>query len=315
MTLLVIGIVLGLGALVVLVFFVLAPPAPRVPLARRMAPGEAHVGLLEKASTRTLDAVERAVRGRSRLFSADDLELAGVRSSPSGYLLATTVVAIVLAGIGALLGFGSLWSIVLATLFAGLAVLGAKIVLVVRASARRAKFTEQLDDTLQLLSGNLRAGYGLAQSIDAVSRNAEEPTTTEFARIINESRLGRDLGDALAATATRMRSDDFEWVAQAIGINHETGGNLAEVLQQVGATIRERSQIRRQVRALSAEGRLSAIVLIVLPLAVFGLVMIISPGYLSFFFGSVFGVIAIMVAVVLLVVGSVWMLAVTRVRF
>ena len=80
----------------------------------------------------------------------------------------------------------------------------------------------------------------------------------ELARVVNETRLGRDLADALAVTAQRMQSDDFEWVAQAIAINAETGGNLAEVLDQVGRTIRERNQIRRQVTALSAEGRLSA---------------------------------------------------------
>ena len=89
-----------------------------------------------------------------------------------------------------------------------------------------------------------------------------------------------------------MQSDDFEWVAQAIAINRETGGNLAEVLDQVGKTIRERNQIRRQVRALSAEGRLSAIILVALPIGVFLFLLFVQPTYLSFFFTNLIGIIA-----------------------
>ena len=103
----------------------------------------------------------------------------------------------------------------------------------------------------------------------------------ELARVVNETRLGRNLADSLAVMAQRMQSDDFEWVAQAIAINQETGGNLAEVLDQVGKTIRERNEIRRQVKALSAEGRLSAIVLVALPIVIFLVLLIVQPTYFS----------------------------------
>ncbi|HWH97027.1 MAG TPA: type II secretion system F family protein, partial [Pseudolysinimonas sp.] len=141
------------------------------------------------------------------------------------------------------------------------------------------------------------------------------PTSEEFARAVNQTRIGRDLDDALADTAARMRSDDFMWTAQAISINRQTGGNLAEVLVQVGATIRERNQIRRQVRALSAEGRLSATVLICLPIAVALALLVVQPGYLAVFVESIIGVLALVVAVILGIVGSLWMLAVVRVKF
>ena len=101
-----------------------------------------------------------------------------------------------------------------------------------------------------------------------------------------------------------MRSDDFKWVAQAIAINRETGGNLAEMLDQVGRTIRERNQIRRQVQALSAEGRLSGIILILLPIVVFFAFSFIQPDYFALFFTNVLGIIALVVAVILLIVGS-----------
>ena len=113
-----------------------------------------------------------------------------------------------------------------------------------------------------------------------------------------------------------MRSDDFNWAAQAIAINRETGGNLAETLQRTAATIRERNQIRRQVKALSAEGRLSAIILITLPIAVFILVLAppaVLPGavlrvHLSAGWRSAF-------AVVLMIIGTVWMFFAVRVKF
>ena len=151
-----------------------------------------------------------------------------------------------------------------------------------RTSRRRAKFADQLDDTLQLIAGGLRAGHGLIRSgRRGRAATPTRPTSEELARVVNETRLGRDLADALAVTAQRMQSDDFEWVAQAIAINRETGGNLAEVLDQVGKTIRERNQIRRQVSALSAEGRLSAIVLVALPIVVFLFLAVIQPTYFA----------------------------------
>ena len=100
-----------------------------------------------------------------------------------------------------------------------------------------------------------------------------------------------------------MQSEDFDWVAQAIAINAETGGNLAEVLDQVGKTIRERNQIRRQVRALSAEGRLSGIILVALPIGLFLFFSIIQPTYIRVFFQSIIGIIAMIVAAILLIIG------------
>ena len=108
------------------------------------------------------------------------------------------------------------------------------------------------------MAGSLRAGHSLLRAVDSVASEADAPTSEEFARIVNETRVGRDLNDALDEVAERMGSDDFTWVAQAIAIHREVGGNLAEVLDAVGHTIRERNAIRRQVKALAAEGKLSA---------------------------------------------------------
>lgn len=310
-----IGTVLVLAALLVVVFFVAAPPAPRVALARRLPPGQQRVSALTKVTDRTVAAIESASKGRRALFDEEELRLAGVAMSPSTFLFLVFLGMVVLGIGGAALGFESLWAIPLAVVFALLAPLAAKLLLSVRTSQRRAKFADQLDDTLQLVSGNLRAGYGTVQALDAVARDADEPTKEEFARIVNQTRIGRDLGDALDDTSERMRSDDFMWTAQAIAINRETGGNLSEVLDHVGETIRERNHIRRQIKSLSAEGRLSAIVLLVLPVVVFLAVLIIQPTYISVLFTTLLGIGALVVAGVLQIVGVLWMLAVVRVRF
>jgi len=112
-----------------------------------------------------------------------------------------------------------------------------------------------------------------------------------------------------------MGSDDFVWVTQAIAINREVGGNLAEVLDGVGHTIRERNQIRRQVKALAAEGKLSALVLMALPFGIVAFLLIASPGYLVKFTESLIGYILIAVAALLLVVGGLWMRKVVSFKF
>ena len=310
------GIAIALLAALVLLFFVIAPPPPRVAVDRRRAPGVEHVSSLTKVAERTTAAIDSALsRRKTRLFGAAELELAGISTEPSGFVVMVASAASVLALIGTVLGFASGTSILLALLFALLAPIGAKVLLSVRTSKRRAAFADQLDDTLQLIAGGLRAGHGLMRAIDAVSREADAPTSEELARVVNETRLGRSLPDALDITAARMQSEDFEWAAQAITINQEAGGNLAEVLDRVGETIRERNQIKRQVRALSAEGRLSGIILIVLPIAVFLFLAVVQPGYFQPFFETLVGIIALVVAGLLLIVGSIWMMFTVRVRF
>ena len=126
-------------------------------------------------------------------------------------------------------------------------------------------FGTGLADTLQLMSGSLSAGLSLAQSVDTIVREGAEPIASEFRRVVIESRLGVTLEDSLEGVAQRMESRDFGWVVMAIRIQREVGGNLAELLLTVAATLREREYLRRHVRALSAEGRLSCYVLGGLP--------------------------------------------------
>jgi len=310
------GIAIGLAAVLIAIFMVISPPMPRVPLERRRAPGTPTISALTRATDSTVEAIAGAMRRRGRaLFTADELEQAGMRMQPPAFTLMVISVALVLALAGLVLSRGTVWVLLVMAFCAALAPLGAKVLLGLRAGRRRAKFADQLDESLGLLAGGLRAGHSLLRAVKATAQETESPTAEEFARIVNETRIGRDLGEALDNTASRMRSEDFRWVAQAIAINREAGGNLSEVLDRVGHTIRERNQIRRQVKALAAEGKLSAWILILLPIAVFGFLMLTQPSYFNAFLGSIVGIIALIVAVILLVAGSLWMMAAVKVKF
>lgn len=310
------GVLLVVVALLVTVFLVVAPPAPKVPLERRRAPGAVQTSRLTRATDFTVGAIDSAMsKSRQSRFGTEPLEQAGIRMGPSSFILMVACAAAVLAALGLLLGGFSIWTLPLMIFLAAMAPVGAKILLAFRSSKRRARFADQLDDALTLLAGGLRAGHSLLRAIDAVSQEIQPPTSEEFARVVNETRIGRDLGEALDNTARRMRSEDFRWVAQAIAINREVGGNLSDVFDEVGHTIRERNQIRRQVKALSAEGKLSAYVLIALPIGVFAFLLFTQPTYFSGFLTNVFGILALLVAVMLLIVGSLWLMVVVRVKF
>ncbi len=310
------GIAISLLAALALLFLVIAPPAPRVARERRIAPGMEHVSALQQVTAKTTAVVDTAMKAdRRRLFGAEELELAGVRSTPGQFLILVASGASVLALFGVILGLANGSSLLLGALFAALAPVVAKVILVVRTSRRRAKFADQIDDAVQLMAGSLRAGHGLSTAIAAVANDADLPMSEELTRVVNESRLGRPLPESLAITSQRMQSKDFDWIAQAIAINAETGGNLAEVLDQVGKTIRERNQIRRQVAALSAEGRLSGMILVALPIGVFLFLSLIRPDYTAVFFQNIIGILALGVAVILLILGSIWLAFTVRVKF
>ncbi|MGY1662957.1 type II secretion system F family protein [Geodermatophilus sp. SYSU D00705] len=308
-------LLLGLAALtgaLLLVALVVLPTGPRrVPLSRldpQVAPPSS---ALAGASAAAGAAVERALvkRGRGAAGTAA-LERAGMTIALPDLVLTVGLATVVLGALGFLAG-GVLAGLVLAAL----PPVGARLLLAVRTARRRAAFADQLDDSLQLMASSLRAGHSLLRAVDSVATEAAAPTSEEFARIVNETRVGRDLGDALDEVAERMGSDDFRWTAQAIAIHREVGGNLAEVLDTVGHTIRERNAIRRQVKALSAEGKLSAVVLMALPFGVLGFISVSNPGYLAAFTESLAGHLMLAGAAVLLVVGGLWLSKTVRITF
>jgi tight adherence protein B len=311
-TLLLVG---GVGALAVgllLLALVVVPAGPsRVPLSRLDPAVVPEASALAGAGAAAEAAVAKVLVKRGRLAAgAAALETAGMTVTLPNFVLTVAVWAVVAAGAGVLIG-----GLLLGLLMVAVVLVGARLLVKLKAGRRRAAFADQLDDSLQLMASSLRAGHSLLRAVDAVSQDAVSPTSEEFSRIVNETRVGRDLSDSLDEVAERMRSDDFLWVAQAIAIHREVGGNLAEVLDAVGHTIRERNQIRRQVKALSAEGKLSAIVLGALPFVIIGFLSMTNPGYLAKFTESVIGYGMIAGVVVLMLAGGFWLKKTVAIRF
>lgn len=172
-----------------------------------------------------------------------------------------------------------------------------------RRSRRLAAFSSQLAETLQLISGGLSAGLSMPQAIDTVVREGAEPMAGELRRALVETRLGIDLTDSLETIADRMDSEDFAWVVMAIRIQREVGGNLAELLNTVADTLREREYLRRQVKVLSAEGRFSGYLLGALPLLMFVYLNFARPDFVAVLTGTTPGLLLLAVAGLLLVMG------------
>ncbi len=150
-----------------------------------------------------------------------------------------------------------------------------------RISRRLKAFNEQLGDTIGLLANSLRSGYSLLQSMELVSRESPDPIGTEFKRVVREVGLGLSPHDALANLLRRMPSDDLDLLITAINIQYEVGGNLAQILDTIAHTIRERVRIKGEIAVLTAQGRISGYIISALPLLIAVVITVINPTYMN----------------------------------
>jgi tight adherence protein B len=239
------------------------------------------------------------------------LEAAGVPLKAAEWIVVQAASALGLGLLFLLLGGGSPAAAIL-----GLVVgVGAPVgCLVIKEGRRTRAFLDQLPDTLQLIAGSVSVGHSLPQAMDAVVREELQPVSVEFNRALVETRLGMPVEDALEGISTRMDSQDFAWIVMAIRIQREVGGNLAEILTTVAATIRERERLRRQVRGLSAEGRLSAWILGSLPPVFATYLVLVRPAYIRPLFTDPLGIAMLIVMIVLMSVGAFWLSRVVKVE-
>ncbi len=258
------------------------------------------VPIIQRAVEFTGDVAER--RGVLQKLEAD-MERAGLplRGAEALFFLAAAVVLLTL------LAFALTRSLLLALIVGALGVFVPRAILSIQVRRRCKAFERQLPDTLTLLAGTLRAGYSIGQGFEAVSTEIDDPMGRELRRVVTETRLGRPLDESLEAVAERMNSDDFSWAVMAIRIQREVGGNLAELLVTVADTMTQRERLRRDVATLTAEGRMSAIVLGLLPPGL-GLVMwSINGEYMSKLLTPGLGYILLGLGVVSMLVGFAWM--------
>lgn len=203
-------------------------------------------------------------------------------------------------------GFMVSGSLLIALVFAGIGAMLPKSVLSFKATRRMRAFDQQLPDALQLLAGTLRAGFSISQAVTAVAEDIDDPIGQELRRCVAEMQLGRQLEDALDAAADRLNSKDFRWTVLAIRIQREVGGNLSELLVTVADTMVQRQRLLRDVRGMTAEGRMSAGVLGALPLGMIGFLAMSNPGYLKpLTYGT--GMYVAIASAVLMVAGFFWM--------
>jgi tight adherence protein B len=259
-------------------------------------------------STRTTPLLtERLAAGAERSFGRAgfwtrfkrDLELAEIHVPPGQILLATAI-GVALVG----------W--VLATLtgvpFVGLA--GLLVILIPRSivntrlSKRREAFAEQLPDNLQVMASAMRAGHSFVGALSVVVEDSPEPSKSEFGRVVADEQFGVSLAEALGRAVERMDNRDLSQVALVAAMQRDTGGNTAEVLDRVTETIRERFALRRLVKTLTAQGRMSRWIVSILPVALLGIITALNPSYMAPLFDRQLGRVLLVVASVLVISGS-----------
>lgn len=294
-----VSILIVFGGLLLLMISLFVPPDRT--LRQRLYPASTRI--TDRTTAESIaTAIERRFQNTSRYKRlVADVETSGIDRTPSVFVLHTTLItaASVVAGF-AFMGLpGALMAMFLVP-FGSLKLLTRKI------KRRRKEFVAQLPDTLQMLGSMLRSGYGLVQALDTVANEADEPTRSLLGQVMLEVRAGRDLIESLRVLATQIDSLDVDWVVVGIEISRDVGGDLATTLDTVAATVRERENLRGQISALTAEGRLSAYVMLILPPIVGVMSVVVNPNFAGVLFEGI-GFLLLAATGFLMFIGYIWM--------
>ena len=214
---------------------------------------------------------------------ARDIARADLKLKPSEFLAiwAASIVGVPLLFIALSLGLPALRNPIALLVGAFVGFLLPRFWLGRRKGGRLNAFNKQLPDTITLLANGLRAGSSFLQAVELVVRESRPPMSTEFSRVIREVNLGLPFEQAMENMVRRVRSDDLELMATAINIQHTVGGNLAEILDSIAFTIRERIRIKGEIRTLTAQQRLSGYVVGFLPIGLAGFLFVAAPHFMD----------------------------------
>jgi len=262
------------------------------------------------ARTRVVDSTTQLIEARSGRSLQNKLEQSGSQLRSGEWVLGVFAVSMLCASLGLLRG----GVVIIVCMFLFVPII-AWFLLNRKIQKRQEAFADQLPDLLQTLSSSLRSGQSLPQSVAAMAPDMASPAGDELRRVVIENRIGRDLIDSFKDLATRMDSVDFDWVVRAIDINYRTGGDLSVILRRLDATIRARNQVAGAVRALTAEGRISGIVLTALPPGLMLAVQFLNPEFLEPMFNTPLGRFLLIVAGTQLLVGSFWLSRMAKFKF
>jgi len=272
--------------------------------ARTLGAGES-LELTKKRRIR-LELIDKFMRSTDERLAAAGLEI------PAQTWVSGSVAASLLLGILAGVFFGSWFLGVLMGAILAFYLLNAY--LAGRIKSRSVKFAEELPQVLTIIASGLRAGLTFPTALTATATQDQGEVGRQFRRAIAEVQFGSSIEDALRRVAARMTSEDLAWLVMALEIQREVGGSLSGILDGVATTIKGRAEVQREIRVISAEGRMSGYVLIALPIVAFVALFIIRPEYVKFFWTDPVGFVMIGVFLALMSIGWIWMNKVVSVR-
>jgi tight adherence protein B len=270
---------------------------PSVAVSARATPRELVERLLRPAADNL--SQRRSASGKPTL--TEDLARAGLNITPAEYLL-IRIGAVALGALAGLFRFGiSVGPIILGVV--GFVV--PPLVVAYLQRRRQNMFNDQLASMLQLLSNSLKTGYAIDRALETVAAKSQPPVSTEFERVTTEITLGTSVEDALSALLLRINSPDLEFIVTAILLHTRVGGNLAEVLDTISDTLRDRLQTKRDMSVLTAQSRASATIITGLPILLALGLYVFVPGYFAPMTSTVIGYILLGVAGFLILVGNI----------
>ncbi len=268
--------------------------------------------LLRRVQDRLVALAEWAsIRYQFYEYAVKKLDQAGLPVRPNEYIVAHIGLVLVVGLLSRLI-FSNVIVVLLAI---GVAVVIPLLVIEMLVGRRKEKFNEQLADTLDMLAGSLRAGYGLQQALAAAAKETEEPTAAELKRVAKQVQMGMTLNEALHRLNERIGSEAFSSVVLATSIHRETGGNLAEIFDSLAASLRQRERMTQQIKGLTAEGRLSAIILLVMPFAEGLLMYILNPQYMSALTTTTTGLAMMGLGLIMMALGALWLRSIVNIDY
>ena len=269
-------------------------------------------GKKEKGPSRLAAGVDKVIAGRNFADKiADQLAQADVKLTAGEYIIVKITSVLGFFLIGYLLFHRSLL-LGMASSVAGF--YAPNIYVRLQQRRRLNAFNNQLGDTINLLANSLRAGYSLLQAMETVAKELPVPISVEFARVVREVGLGLSNEQAMNNMLRRIQSDDLDLMITAINVQHEVGGNLSEILEIIGHTIRERVRIKGEIRVLTAQGMISGYVISFLPIALALILYLMNPDYIAAMFQEMCGWIMISVAVTGIITGFIAIQKIVRIE-
>ena len=292
------------------------PEAKRISRRLQLMSAGAHLGqqqasILKQRLLSDTPAMQRLLMGMPRVHTLDKLiEHSGAKFNVSQFLLVSFSCGLVAMVLALIVQIPVLIAALLGIAAAGIPML----FLLGKKRKRLTRIEEQLPDALDLMSRALRAGHALPSAIKMVGDEMTDPIASEFSIMFDEVNYGIPIGDALRNLSVRVPSTDVGYFVVAVQIQRETGGNLTEILGNIAAIVRERLKLFGQIRTFSAEGRLSAWILTLLPFCLAAVINILNPGFMKVLWTDPLGPRILGLMAVLIVIGIFWMRKIIRIR-